>query len=307
MEDFLAPMQPLPHLAEFARRVPLPRLDISLFVYDTREENTPAAFLIHGLGDDADLWRHIIPQLASLNRVIAADLPGFARSDKPPGDYTLPFLCESLGELMDELSIHQATLIGNSLGALIAQQIALENPERVGGLVLVAGSLLAPRQPLKLQNLLSLTPGVGEWLYTRLRKDPQKAYESLRPYYAAFDEISDSDKKFLYKRVNQRVWNDEQRRAYFSTLRNSASYIVKLQKGLDKRLSKIEIPTLILWGQKDYIISVSNAYRLAEIQNSAKLIVLPESGHVPQQEHPGAFLEAVRSDEKLSINNPDLI
>lgn len=300
--NYRTPMLPLPQLELFACRAILNTLNLSLFIYDKKNNHTqPVIILIHGLGDDADTWRHVLIPLASSYRVIALDLPGFARSDKPETDYSLSYFSKVILSMMDELGIHRAILVGNSLGAMIAQHIALNHLERVVGLVLVDGALITPYQHLDLKNLLFLTPFVGEWLYTRLRKDPQKAFESLRPYYASFDLLPESDKTFLFKRVNQRVWNDHQRRAYFSTIRNTAGYLLKKRQNLKARISDSLIPTLIIWGENDRIIPVSNAHHLVGIHQNARLILIPNSGHLPHQEQPSAFVEAIHSDERICI------
>ena len=70
---------------------------------------------------------------------------------------------------------------------------------------------MATRQALNLNLLLFMIPGVGEWLYTRLRRDPQAAYDTLRPYYADLEGMAQADRDFLFQRVNERVWSDKQK------------------------------------------------------------------------------------------------
>lgn len=302
MSNYLSPMQTWPGLEKYTRSVDLPTSGLRLFLYEAGSPESPVVLLLHGLGDEADTWRHLIEPLAANCRVIAPDLPGFARSDKPQIDYTIRFLCEIVLELLDTLAIPAATWIGHSLGAILSQTIALEHPERVDSLVLIDGTLLARAQKLSLQTLLFLVPGVGEWLYNRLRKNPQAAYNTLYPYYYDLDGLPQADRDFLFQRVNQRVWSDDQRRAYFSTLRNMASYATKAQKGLDDRLAQMKIPTLVVWGENDRLFPVENARGLAEIQPTARLVILPQAGHNLQQERPQEFIQALRDDDRLRIS-----
>lgn len=300
MNRFQGPMQAWPGVQQYARTITLAHSGLCLYVYDAGVPELPTALLLHGLGDEADTWRHIIEPLSTHYRVVAPDLPGFGRSDKPTRSYTGPFLRDTVLDLMDTLSIARTTLVGNSLGAAIAHSIALEQPERVRGLVLIGGMLLARTQPLGLQMLLFLLPGIGEWLYTGLRKNPQTAFETLRSYYANLDELPEADRDFLFQRVNERVWSDAQRRAYFSVLRHTAVWMTKQQSGLDVKLAQLTAPTLVIRGEHDRMMPVDNAHALLSIQPSARLITIPEAGHLPQQERPRALLDAIWGDERLA-------
>jgi pimeloyl-ACP methyl ester carboxylesterase len=288
-------MQPLPVLAQFARRVGLSRHRLALFLYDTRPEarDSIPLLLIHGLGDEADTWRLVLPSLAAARRVVAVDLPGFGRSDKPDAPYTAPWFAAVLLELLDVLQIEQVALAGHSLGAIVGQWLALEQSPRVERLALLAGGLAAaPRKP-DLNTLLLLMPGIGEWLYHRLRKDPQAAYASLRPFYANLDALSQAERDFLFVRVNQRVWNDDQRRAFFRTLRGLARWLPAQQKLLASRLAGLTTPTRVLWGELDHIASVENGRLLVQLQPAAQLTILPGAGHNLHQEQPEAVAQAL--------------
>jgi pimeloyl-ACP methyl ester carboxylesterase len=287
-------------LEAYADTVTLPQSGLSVYVYDVGEPESSAMMLIHGLGDEADSWRHVIEPLSARFRIVALDLPGFGRSDKPRRAYSVPFLCDTVLALMDALSIAGATLVGNSLGAVIAQSIALERPERVRGLVLIGGMLLTRTQPLNLAMLSFLLPGVGEWLYTRLRKDPQAAFETLRGYYADLDGLPEADRSFLFQRVNERVWSDGQRRAYFSVLRNTAKWVPAQQRGLDEKLAQLATATLVIRGAHDQLMPLENAQALVDVQPSAKLVTIPGAGHLPQQERPQALLDAILADDRLA-------
>jgi pimeloyl-ACP methyl ester carboxylesterase len=298
--DFSGPMPPWPDLAKYARQVTLSKAGLTIFLYDTRDSELPSALLLHGLGDEADTWRYIIEPLSAFYRVLAPDLPGFGRSEGPDKGYTLPFFCQALLELLQVLDISHTTLIGHSLGGVISHTITLENPQVVERLVLVSGSLVSRSQKLNLQSMLFMIPGLGEWMYNHLRKDPQAAYASLEPYYHDLAGLPPKDRDFLYKRVNQRVWSDGQRRAYFSTLRNLVPYVLNQQRGLEARLAKLGTPTLVIWGQDDQVMPAENGLALAELQPSARLVLLPDTGHNVQQDSPQALLDAVLGDERFN-------
>jgi pimeloyl-ACP methyl ester carboxylesterase len=301
-KKFLLPMQPFPGLEKYSKKIKLPKSGINLFYYEAGEEEHPVIMLIHGLGDEADTWRHIIEPLSSQHRVIAPDLPGFGRSDKPKRDYSLTFTTQALLELIEILEIQQPIWIGNSLGAILSQAIALQSPQHVRSLVLIDGSMLqGDHQKINLTQLLFLLPGVGRWIYNRLRKDPRAAYESLRPYYHNLDALPEEDKEFLYERANQRVWDDQQREAYLSSLRNLVFYLIRQQKKLKDTIPNMEIPTLILWGEEDKIINYKNGYFINNILPISKLVVIPETGHLVQQENPENLLKSILMYDEIII------
>jgi pimeloyl-ACP methyl ester carboxylesterase len=286
-------MQPWACLAPYARSLRLPESGLDLFLYEAGPAEAAPLVLVHGLGDEADTWRHILPTLAKTRRVVALDLPGFGRSAKPQRSYTISFFQETLLELMDALAIPSAALVGHSLGAVIVQSTALRAPERVAHLALVDGGLVARTQKLDLATLAFIVPGLGEWLYNRLRKDPQAAYQSLEPYYNHLEDLPEAERAFLFQRVNERVWSDGQRKAFFSTLRNLARWLPAQQKSLPERLAHLEVPTLVVWGEQDQINKVENGRLLAAAQPSARLVIVPGAGHNVQQDNPQALLDAL--------------
>jgi pimeloyl-ACP methyl ester carboxylesterase len=283
-----------------------------LFFYDTATYDGKDAsqaygetiLLVHGLGDEADSWRYLLPELAANYRVLAVDLPGFGRSSRPSRGLSASYLVSVLLELLDKLKISRAMLVGSSLGGLLCQQIALIHPERASGLVLLDGTLVATGQALNLKLILFMVPGLGELLYTRLRRDPQAAYETLRPYYADLDDLPEVDREFLFQRVNERVWSDRQRRAYFSVLRQLAMWSPRQQGELPARLDLCQVPTLAIWGDQDRIVSVEAAQSLIRQQPTARLVTIPRAGHLPHQEQPKAVLKAILEDHRLPLSAP---
>ncbi len=299
MLTFADPMRPWPTLEAYGRTVSLPESGIELFTYDTGPAEGGTVLLVHGLGDEADTWRYVLPDLATDNRVLAPDLPGFGRSGRPDRPLSVLFLVSVLMELLDELAVDPVVLVGSSLGGLLCQEIVLSQPERATGLVLLDGTLLTTGQALNLRLLLFMIPGLGEWLYKRLRRDQQAAYDTLQPYYAGLDQLAPADRDFLYQRVNERVWSEEQRRAYFSILRQLALWSPRQQKSLPDRLGRCSTPTLAIWGEEDRIVSVSAAERLVELQHTARLVSIAGAGHLPHQEKPAAVLGAIWEDGRL--------
>lgn len=139
------------------RRINLDGLSIRYF--QAGRDGFPLV-LLHGTGESAIDWAWVIPSLADTYRVYAPDLPGSGDSSKPACDYSLEFYIRFAINFLNALAIEQAVLVGNSLGGLIALQVALSHPERVAALGLVDSAGLGEAVNPLLSNLTF--PGYGE-------------------------------------------------------------------------------------------------------------------------------------------------
>ncbi len=266
---------------------------LRLHYYDAGRGAGPPLVLIHGLGDEADTWRHVLPRLAAHRRVLALDLPGFGRSDHPHRAYTAGFFARTIAALLAELGIARAALVGSSMGAIVAQRLALAQPALVERLVLIGGGLGPAPERIPPPVALFLLPGAGELAYTSLRRSQDQAYATLRPYYHDLDALPEQDRVFLRERVWARVWSVGQRRAFLSALRWLAIDQAMRAAALRERLAELNIPTLLIWGEHDLIAPRSRAEALLALLPDAQLRIIAGSGHLPQQERPEALVEAL--------------
>ncbi len=290
--DYLQKMAPWPSLLKFSNSIKL-QGDLNLFYFESGENNSKSLILIHGLGDESDTWRHVFAPLADDYHVFAIDLPGFGRSDKPKVDYTPPFMISTIINFIDQLELSNPILMGSSLGGMLSHSIAITHPGKVKGLVLVGGALLQPKPTQDLGLRLMQMPLLGEWLYTRLRKNPEAAFDSLNNVYHQLRSLPRADQDFLFTRVNQRVWSNGQRRAYFSTLRNMIPWMRGIQGLLPQELNRLSLPTLIVRGEFDILYSQENAKQLLAVQPNSILTTIKNGGHLPHQECPTSFLKEV--------------
>jgi pimeloyl-ACP methyl ester carboxylesterase len=289
--ELLEPMQPWPSLADFGKYTHLPEQALNLFYFEAGEAHAMTLVMLHGLGDEADTWRYVLLPLAEQFHTLALDLPGFGRSDQPDVRYDPNFMIGCIQEFIKLHAKSKPILMGSSLGGIFAHGLALTYPERVLGLILVGGALLLEKQKKALSYGLMQIPCIGEWLYTRLRKNPDAAFGSLNSVYNQLETLPAVDQEFLYTRVNQRVWSDGQRRAYFSTLRNLIPWVRKKQKTIYKDLASLHVPTLILRGENDTLLNQSSADAIVKHQPEATSAIIPSVGHLPHQEDPEGFLE----------------
>jgi pimeloyl-ACP methyl ester carboxylesterase len=289
-------MKPAPQLAPHGHPISLAHPRGLVHVFEAGPTDKPAVLLIHGLQDEADTWRHIFEPLAQSHRVIALDLPGFGRSDKAKRAYGVPFYADVVLAVMDALHIAYATLIGNSMGAMIAETIALTHPARVLKLVLVDGTIrLVKTVPTPMSTPLGLltAPRRDKAYFEKLRQSPGEAFDSLLPFYGNMNALSKEDRDFLYQRVNERVWDEPQRRVSLALQMGFPLFFMGRAPSLLARIPGLAIPTHVIWGEHDRIFPIVNGRERAVAQPNTTFHEIKDAGHLPHQEKPEAFLRAL--------------
>ena len=284
-----SPMKPLSSLAANAFCLQLGRKE-TIFYYDSLTGKQPAFVLIHGLGDEADSWRHIIPLLGSRGfRALALDLPGFGRSFTQRKISIKNHAAAVLCLIEAALPGADVFLAGSSLGAVVAEIAAFQKPSLVKGIVLIDGSIPGgpsnPGLPALAKLLLS-----RKW-YKAYRGNPEAAWKSLKPYYADLESMGEEDKEFLKKRVMDRVESDTQERAFFATQRSLIWTYLFSSSGFARKVRNYEGKILLIWGKQDRIIPLSSTDAFKALRGGIRLEVIPNAGHLPHQENPA---EAVR-------------
>ncbi|MDP8942682.1 MAG: alpha/beta fold hydrolase [Actinomycetota bacterium] len=256
--------------------------------YLDRGEGHPVV-LVHGDGESASSdWFAIVGELSRSYRLIAPDLL-LGNSPARSADYSVGALSRLVVGLLDALGIEEATLVGHSLGGLVALRAALRWPERIDALVL-ASSVGLGREINPLIALSSL-PGYGElavaWSGTPLGAEQRALARSL----------------LLFARPDRAAerWWDEQRRLArtpgFLTASLTAQRSIVGPWGqrdvvLDD-LTRLAVPVLVVWGDRDLVVPLAHARRAMDRLPDGRLAVLPGCGHVPQLEHPDEFIAAL--------------
>jgi 2-hydroxy-6-oxonona-2,4-dienedioate hydrolase len=249
----------------------------------------PPLVLLHGAGDNSLDWRWVLPALARTHRVYAPDLPGSDDSAKPVADYSPAFFERFVAAFVDALGIERATFVGNSLGGIIALRLALSDPARVGALVLVdsAGLGRAINPAFTSVNV----PGLGEAAMPLWRT-------TLGAYQRAWGRTT-----LLFARPWDvpREWLAEQCRlarspgyleAHLTALRALVSPAGQREVLVD-RLSLLEMPTLVVWGERDRVFPQSQARDAAARLREGSLELIPDCGHLPHIERPDPFVAAL--------------
>lgn len=253
------------------------------------DPEAPAIVLIHGMAGSSTTWREAMPELAGRYHVIAPDLLGHGRSDKPAGDYSLGAHASLVRDVMIELGVERATIVGQSLGGGVAMQAAYQYPELCERLVLVNSGGLG-REVSPLLRLLSL-PGaelvlpvvappfvrdtgndVSRWLHRHGIRPPKVA--EMWSAYASLAE-------------------PENRRAFLRTLRSVVDAGGQAVSARDRLYLAAAMPTLIVWGDHDPIIPHHHGVEAHEAMPGSRLVIFEGVGHFPHVEVPERFVTAL--------------
>jgi pimeloyl-ACP methyl ester carboxylesterase len=126
----------------------MPRLErdsVSLF-YEQAPGGAPPLVLVHGVGCDHSFMAPQFDAFAGAHRVVAVDLRGHGRSDKPQQDYTIPAFADDLAWVLRELALERPVVVGHSMGGAIGLELAAEQPERLAGVVVLDTAVLASQE-----------------------------------------------------------------------------------------------------------------------------------------------------------------
>jgi 3-oxoadipate enol-lactonase len=241
--------------------------------------------LINGFGGTQNALFAVVRAFAKHYRVVTFDNRGSGGSDKPTGLYSVRTMAGDTIGLMDFLGIEKAHLVGMSMGGMIAQEIAIDHPQRLDKLVLCSTSAGGqPFQELWFDLIEASNPG-----WNRSESD-----------------LAEVDLRKLIGAGTPRLFNRPFNRLVIATL---ASLMLRLRMtgvpvgqleammshdALD-RLDKIQAPTLILAGSKDELMPPHSGETLASHIRSAKLVIIEGGAHAWQGDMPGRFNREVLS------------
>jgi pimeloyl-ACP methyl ester carboxylesterase len=250
----------------------------------------PPVLLIHGIASAADTWREVIPFLAERHTVLASDLLGHGESAKPRGDYSLGAYASGLRDLMIAVGIDRATVVGHSLGGGIAMQFAYQFPERCERLV------------------LSSSGGLGRAVHPLLRAASLPGSELVLPLIAGpwVRDAGGAVGRFLgrlglqagpdvaeFARGYSSLADLETRRAFIHTVRSVIEPTGQRVSARDRLYLASEVPSLIIWGERDPIIPAHHGERAADEMPGSRFELIEGAGHFPHLDDPRQFAEAI--------------
>jgi pimeloyl-ACP methyl ester carboxylesterase len=246
----------------------------------------PVVLLIHGITGSSQTWEDVIPFLSERHTVVAPDLLGHGDSAKPRGDYSLGAYASGLRDLMQAVGHERATVVGHSLGGGVAMQMAYQFPEMVERLVLVSSGGLGREVNVFLRA--ATLPG-SEWVLPLLASGGVvSAGGTIGGFLRSLGMRSGPDLEEMWRGFAS-LHDAEARQAFIHTLRGIVDPGGQRVSARDRLYLAQEVPTLLMWGERDPIIPVEHAYTAADEIPASRLEVLPDAGHFPYRDDPRRF------------------
>jgi pimeloyl-ACP methyl ester carboxylesterase len=260
--------------------VPTATVNSIRLYYELHGDSGEPLVLVHGYTGDITDWRHQLPELSRTHRVLMMDLRGHGRSEAPKdrSSYTVEQMASDVEALVDQVGFERYHLLGHSMGGGIVQEIALRSPQRLLSLTLHDTSF---------KFALMADPAVEEWWKGRMALAEAGKMADLAqmpppvpppPHMPA--ERLEETKVRLSKMSPD---------AFIGAWQGLVGW-----QGTKTRAAAISTPTLIIYGDLDGPALIQGSARLAEMIPNARVEVIPETGHSPQQERPELFNRALR-------------
>jgi pimeloyl-ACP methyl ester carboxylesterase len=262
--------------------------------YKQAGSGRPVLLLVHGSFLNLHSWDAVLAPLAEHATVIALDRPAFGLTDRPlPADqhdvnpYSPEGQADLLIALLDGLGIQRAVLVGSSAGGTTSLLAALRHPERVHALVLVDAMVYSGYAVSEFPAWLRPLLDAASPLWALLLRGAIGALHdtALRSFW--HDPAKLTPEALAHYRQNIQVQHWEH--ALWELIR--ASHALNLEGFLET----IRMPALVLTGEHDQTVRATESMRLARALPNADLVSIPECGHLPHEEQPAAFLQAVRA------------
>ena len=256
--------------------------------------------LIMGLAADSTAWMFQVPEFAEKYRTIVFDNRGVGRSSKPAGPYTIHEMADDAAGLLDVLHVKRAHVVGVSMGGMIAQELVLRHPDRVHGLVLACtypepDADIERNRRLSVRQLGGSISDGGDVQIDLKAINPMDFLQQLLPM--VFNQ------EFIAKELPKLVQVFSGALQYGFSLEAILGQVaaVMSHKATD-RLHQIAVPTLVITGDADRLISPANSDLLARHIPNAKLVKVPGGSHGFNFETPERFNQAVL-DFLASVRN----
>jgi pimeloyl-ACP methyl ester carboxylesterase len=246
-----------------------------LQVLDRGPRGGSAIVLIHGFTCSIGWWERVISRLEDRHRVVAVDLLGHGGSEKPSGGYSMENQAELVSRALERLGVREATIVGHSLGAVVATAMAEASPDLVARVVVLDQAPESSGYGADLPFMAALTfyPVIGEALW---RLAPDFSIEDglavgFAPGYDVPDEFVEDFRRLTYS-------------SYDGSADSESDY--SAAEPLDLRLRRLGVPVLAIFGAEEQIYDPEDSLAAYAALPMAQTALVPGAGHSPNVERP---------------------
>jgi pimeloyl-ACP methyl ester carboxylesterase len=248
----------------------------------------PPIILLHGFGASAYSWRFLGPALAADHRVFTLDLKGYGLSAKPEdGKYAISDQADMVAEFIRTRDLRDLVVIGHSMGGGVTLmtyfKVAEDNPGRIKRLVLIDSAGYPQKMPWFIW--LAKAPLLGS-VGGMLVSPRFAAAQVLRKCYYSKDKITD-------KQIDTYAYYGSLPGAREAVVATAQQIVPEDIEAVITRYQTIKVPVLIIWGADDEVVSVDVGRKFKRDIPDSQLVILPQCGHIPQEEEPGVTTRTV--------------
>jgi len=256
---------------------------------DKECSNPPVIFLMHGFGANTFSYREVIEPLSQLGDVIAYDRPGFGLSERPSNwEGENPY--GSIGQdlILDELIAQFASgrdviLVGHSAGGTLAAQYVVDNKDAIQGLILISPAILSTGGSPSWLNWIFSIPQLDHLGPLLVSSIASSGMDLLNESWFNKDLITDEVKAGYREPLSVIGWEE----GFWEFNRAPRAFDIK------DRLDEINVPTLLITGDTDTVVATADTGALANMIKDSVLFVIPNSGHLAQEETPEDSMKAI--------------
>ena len=241
---------------------------------------TPVVF-VHGLSGCWQNFVENIPFVSQTRRVVSLDLPGFGESPLPRERITISHYARVVQEVCDRLELETVAVVGNSMGGFIAAELTIQQPVRVERLALVSAAGISSSNVYRMP---ALTAGrIGAAVMANQWVDNRRIAMRPRTRQLALALVARHPRLLAGDLAYEGLLRGANKPGFYAALRACVEYDYR------DRLTEIEAPTLVVWGEDDSILSVRDADEYERLIPRTKKLLMRDTGHVPQIERPETF------------------
>jgi pimeloyl-ACP methyl ester carboxylesterase len=257
-----------------------PVFNSKIYLYESGVKHARSVILVHGTGDEgAGIWKNLIPELEKKYHVIAFDLPGFARSSKEKQMYSPKNFAAFINWIVKSYTKGPVYVIGHSLGGAISLYYAGTYPNDLERLIIINSAGMLNRSAF-IKSFINVSPN-------RFLDMTNTPVSVIQNYIIA--NLESMDKDLAPESDDKSMTSAILRKGLYGGDPAKGASVALLNTDFSTVIDKINVPTLIVWGEKDTTAPLRIGRLLEWMIPESDLRIMPELGHTPMIERPGDF------------------